>query len=130
LPNVKNDKIGVARVLGNLLSNAFKFTRKGGRVTVRLSFVHDELHLEVEDTGSGIEPSDVQKIFERFSRLDQHNEIAGTGLGLFVVKSIVNAHGGKIDVTSKPGEGTKFDIALPARPPVNERGELISLDFA
>lgn len=126
----KVDKIGVARVLGNLLSNAVKFTPKGGKVALRIYAEGENVHLEVRDSGSGMEPSEVQKIFQRFSRLDRHSEVAGTGLGLFVVKSIVTAHGGKVDVTSKVGEGTTFDLSLPLNPPVNERGELISLDFA
>ena len=77
-----------------------------------------------------MEPSEVSKLFARFSRLDKHREVAGTGLGLFVVKSIVTAHGGNIEVTSKVGKGTTFDTIFPKAPPVNERGELISLDFA
>lgn len=124
------DRMGLVRVLGNLLSNACKFTKKGGKIWVRVRPAQDEVHIEVEDTGTGMEPSDVQKIFERFSRLERHGDVAGSGIGLFVVKSIVTAHGGRIEVTSKVGQGTKFDITFPSNPPVNERGELISLDFA
>ncbi len=123
------DKMGFIRVLSNLLSNALKFTPKEGKVTVRLLPEDGEMHLLVSDTGSGMEPAEVQKIFERFSRLTKHQEVAGTGIGLFVVKSIVSAHGGRIDVVSQPGVGTTFDIAFPKHPPVNERGELYSLDF-
>ncbi len=124
------DKLGLSRVVGNLVSNALKFTPKGGKVTV-ISFLHGEqLHIQVNDTGSGMEPAEVTKLFERFSRLDRHKDIAGSGLGLFVVRSIVSAHGGRIEVTSKLGEGTMFDISLPTVPPVNAKGELICLDFA
>ena len=125
------DRLGFERVLGNLLNNAFKFTPREGRVDVRVAVsAEGELHMEVRDTGSGMEPSEVHKIFRRFTRLDRHSDIAGSGLGLFVVKSIVQAHGGGIEVISKVGEGTAFRLTFPAHPPVNEHGELISLDFA
>ncbi|MDC0359084.1 ATP-binding protein, partial [Oligoflexia bacterium] len=123
------DRLGFARVLGNLLSNALKFTPKGGSVFVRL-WVDTEFHVQIGDTGSGMEPSEAQRIFERFSRLEKHKDYAGSGIGLFVVRCIVEAHGGSIAVTSKVGQGTTFDIVFPLNPPVNERGELISLDFA
>ncbi len=123
------DRLGISRVIGNLLSNALKFTPKGGRVDVSASEVGDEVRIRVSDTGSGMEPAEVTKLFERFSRLERHREVAGSGIGLFVVKSIVTAHGGKIDVTSALGQGTTFEISLPKKPPVNERGELISLEF-
>jgi len=126
----KLDRLGFERTLGNLLSNALKFTPKGGRVGVELSSEEGRLHLRVRDSGSGIEPSEVNRLFERFARLAKHGDVAGTGLGLFVVKNVVAAHGGSIDVTSQPGAGTVFDVAFPSDPPVNERGELIALDFA
>jgi len=125
----KLDRLGFERTLGNLLSNALKFTPKGGRVGVELSSEEGRLHLRVRDSGSGIEPSEVNRLFERFARLAKHGDVAGTGLGLFVVKNVVAAHGGSIDVTSQPGAGTVFDVAFPSDPPVNERGELIALDF-
>lgn len=124
------DKTGLSRVTGNLVSNALKFTPRSGRIQIRTELKGDEMHLIVSDSGCGMEPAEVQKIFERYARLDRHADIAGSGIGLFVVKSIVTAHGGKIEVTSRVGEGTVFDLAFPRNPPVNERGELISLDFA
>ena len=124
------DKLGFARVVGNLLSNAFKFTREGGQVTLEVFSKRDDTHIKVIDTGTGMEPQDVRRIFERFGRLQKHENISGSGLGLFVVKSIVAAHGGKIEVTSKVDEGTTFELTFPEMPPVNERGELLSLDFA
>jgi signal transduction histidine kinase len=124
------DKLGFVRVISNLLSNAIKFTAKGGRVTLGAWQVGDEFHVRVRDTGSGMEPSEVNSLFERFARLEKHREVAGSGLGLFVVRSIVTAHGGRISVTSRVGEGTTFELTFPKHPPVNERGELISLSFA
>ncbi|NLF25877.1 MAG: response regulator [Deltaproteobacteria bacterium] len=124
------DKMGFARVLGNLVSNAIKFTPRSGSVWVRARMAGEDLQLEVEDSGSGMEASEVQKIFQRFTRLERHGEIAGSGIGLFIVKSIVAAHGGKIEVTSQVDKGTTFRITFPHNPPVDDHGELISLDFA
>ena len=97
---------------------------------IQLQNLVDEIQIRVQDSGCGMEPAEVRKIFERFTRLERHIETAGSGLGLFVVKSIVSAHGGRIDVTSQVGHGSVFEVTFPFKAPVNERGELISLDFA
>jgi signal transduction histidine kinase len=127
--NATVDKLGMTRVLGNLISNAIKFTPTGGRIDIGLQGDAESTEISIADTGQGIDAANVQKLFGRFSRLDQHQAVEGTGLGLFVVKSIVSAHGGRIEVRSRVGEGTTFTILLPAEPPVNERGELVSLAF-
>lgn len=124
------DRVGFSRVVSNLVSNAIKFTAKEGSVEVDCLVRDGYLQVSVTDNGSGMQPAEVQSIFDRFTRLDRHNAISGSGIGLFVVKSIVTAHGGRIEVTSKIGCGTTFTIILPKTPPMNERGELISLDFA
>ncbi|MCB0319481.1 MAG: PAS domain-containing sensor histidine kinase, partial [Bdellovibrionales bacterium] len=125
------DKMGFLRVVGNLMSNALKFTPSGGSVSVRgVTLPNGDMQIEVCDSGAGIEPGDLSRIFERYGRLDKHQEVSGTGIGLFVVRSIVQAHGGGIEVDSLVGKGTTFTIRFPKHPPVNERGELISLDFA
>lgn len=126
----KLDNLGFERVISNLLSNAIKFTPKGGTITISAFERAGTLQIQVKDSGCGMEPAEVQKVFERFSRLEKHSGVPGTGLGLFVVKAVVTAHGGSIEVTSQPDKGTMFDIALPSNPPVNDRGELICLDFA
>jgi signal transduction histidine kinase len=123
------DNLGFTRVVGNLLTNALKFTDKGGEVFIRARTVPTGIEIDVADTGSGMEAGEITKIFERFSRLEKHQAIAGSGIGLFVVKSLVAAHGGPVEVTSKPGQGTTFTLCFPAEPPVDARGELISLDF-
>lgn len=124
------DRVGFERVLGNLLNNAFKFTPRGGSVTLSYGECDDGgIRVDVSDTGSGMEPSEVTQIFQRFTRLERHNSVAGSGLGLSVVKSIVTAHGGNIEVTSKLGQGTTMRVTFPKNPPVNEHGELIALDF-
>lgn len=124
------DSLGFERVLSNLISNAIKFSPKGGQVQVRVLREGGGLAVAVQDHGSGMEPSDVQRLFSRYGRLSSHAQVAGTGLGLFIVKCIVSAHGGSIDVTSAPGKGTTFEVFLPDKPPVNERGEVLCLDFA
>lgn len=124
------DRVAFCRVLSNLLSNALKFTARQGHVWVAVGALKDGLELKVRDDGSGIEAADIQRIFGRFSRLERHQDIAGSGIGLFVVKSLVQAHGGKIEVISQVGKGTTFQVTFPSAPPVDAHGELISLDFS
>lgn len=124
------DPLGFERVVSNLLSNAIKFSRKGGSVSVRLGRGGGGVVLSVTDEGPGLEPSEVQRLFNRYARLSAHSTVAGSGLGLFIVKCVVSAHGGSIDVTSAPGKGTTFEVFLPDSPPCNERGEVLCLDFA
>jgi signal transduction histidine kinase/CheY-like chemotaxis protein len=134
--NSQGERVGVvdglsfARVVQNLVSNAIKFSEKGGAVQVGLDVKSSVVTLTVTDNGAGMEPGDVQRLFERFSRLSKHSQIEGSGLGLYLVKNIVSAHGGSINVTSQPGKGSTFIIELPANPPVNDRGQIMCLDFA
>ncbi len=99
------------QVLVNLLENAIKFTGENGLVTVRAS--RTPLKLEVEDTGIGIAESEIPKIFQRFYRVDRSKTRGSTGLGLTIVKHIVDLHGAKISVNSREGEGTCFIIEFP-----------------
>ncbi len=124
------DPLGFERVLSNLISNGIKFTPKGGGVFVEIKRNSTGVTLSVRDLGAGMEPSDVQRLFSRYGRLASHAQVSGTGLGLFIVKCIVSAHGGSIDVTSALGKGTAFDVYFPDRPPLNDRGEVLCLDFA
>lgn len=123
------DRLGFSRVLGNLVSNAIKFTPREGSIAVTADKEQGYTAIQVCDDGAGMEPAHAQHIFERFSRLKQHEDVSGSGLGLFVVKCIVEAHGGSIQVVSAPGRGTTFIVRFPEEPPVNERGEVISLEF-
>jgi signal transduction histidine kinase len=104
-------------VLGNLLSNAFKFTDRGGRVMLRAEPLDEEVHFEVSDTGAGIPPEQIPHIFQKFYQADNQGSAAhgGTGLGLAIARQIVVAHGGNIAVESTVGLGTTFDITLPVR---------------
>lgn len=104
-------------VLGNLLSNAFKFTEREGRITLRVEAVDDEIQLAVTDTGAGIPPSQLPHIFEKFFQADNQgpSSLGGTGLGLAIAKQIVVAHGGSIVADSTLAVGTTFTITLPVR---------------
>lgn len=124
------DSLGFERVLSNLISNGVKFSPKGASVFVAVKRDSTGVTLTVRDVGAGMEPSDAQRLFSRYGRLESHSQVSGTGLGLFIVKCIVSAHGGSIDVTSALGKGTTFNVYFPDRPPINDRGEVLCLDFA
>ena len=104
-------------VMGNLLSNAFKFTERRGEVDLTVELVDDAVHLEVRDSGAGIPQDQLPHIFEKFYQADNQRAAAskGSGLGLAIAKSIVEAHGGTIACDSTPGVGTTFTIVLPIR---------------
>lgn len=115
LPPVEADPDRIGQVMGNLLSNAFKFTLKGGRVTLRAMLEGDSLKIEVEDTGPGIPESERSRLFQRYGRTQSavSRGVSGTGLGLYISKAIVEAHGGRIWVESEVGKGTTFSLTLP-----------------
>jgi PAS domain S-box-containing protein len=103
------------QVMWNLLSNAIKFTPKGGRVQVALERVHSHIEIAVSDTGQGIEPTFLPYVFERFQQADRGTDrsYGGLGLGLAIVRHIVEAHGGTVHVESPgPGKGTVFTVKL------------------
>jgi signal transduction histidine kinase len=102
-------------VLGNLLSNAFKFTEHGGRIVLRAEPAGDQVRLSVNDTGAGIPPSQLPHIFEKFYQADNQgpSSLGGTGLGLAIAKQIVVAHSGSIAADSTLAVGTTFTITLP-----------------
>lgn len=104
------------QVLANLLVNAINYTPAGGRVEVRLQAVPGGWRVEVEDTGLGIAEEHLHRIFDRFYRVDpvRSRATGGTGLGLAVTRAIVQAHGGRIGVRSRPGVGSVFHVELPA----------------
>ena len=110
------DGMRFKQVLYNYLSNALKFTPEGGRVIVRVNAEGaDKFRLEVEDTGIGIKPEDVERLFVEFEQLESgpQKRFPGTGLGLSLTKRIVEAQGGKVSVTSSPGRGSAFAAVLP-----------------
>jgi signal transduction histidine kinase len=115
LPQIRVDKTKMGQVLRNLLANSSKFTPEGGKLWITAARADDWLHLSVIDNGAGIKKEDLERIFEPFCQLDYTpgNGKGGTGLGLAVVKEIVERHGGQIRVESEYGRGSRFTISLP-----------------
>ena len=103
------------KVVLNLVSNAFKFTLAGG-ITVRLSKEHGHVRLAVQDTGSGIPPEELPRLFERFHRVEgtKGRTHEGTGIGLALVQELVKIHGGTVSVESEVGRGSTFTVTIPA----------------
>ena len=115
LPQVWVDPERLTQVLTNLVSNAHKYTPEGGTITVRVRARGDVLAVEVRDSGIGISPEDQQRLFTRFFRSADPvaQAVGGTGLGLVITRSLVELHGGTIDVRSTPGGGSTFTVTLP-----------------
>jgi signal transduction histidine kinase len=113
---IQADKGRMFQVLDNLVSNAIKFTPAGGGVKVSVGPANGVVQLKVTDTGIGIDPAEQAQLFERFFRTATvaEQQIPGTGLGLYIARVIVEAHGGSIEVESRPGEGSSFCVELPA----------------
>ena len=150
--NAAFDPDKIEKILNNLISNAFKFTTQGGTITVNLSLIFDSgdndfneaekdkqfIELIVKDTGRGIAANHLNKIFQRFFQTESEDSNSGVGIGLALVKELVNVHRGNIFVTSKPGKGTKFTIRVPYYAERNEKqtesgvepesGELTSIE--
>ncbi len=114
LPRIRGDRLYLEQALINLLDNAVKYTERG-EITIAAEIQDSKLLLSVQDTGIGIDPVHLPRIFERFYVVDRarSRQTGGTGLGLAIVKHIVTIHHGEIKVTSTPGAGSKFTIVLP-----------------
>lgn len=117
------DEDRINEVLGNLISNAFKFTPRGGRVALSVAPTDENVVITVADTGVGISPEQLPHIFDKFYQADNQAQAAtkGTGLGLAIAKEIVEAHGGRTTVESRVGEGTTFVVTLPIEAPGAKR---------
>jgi signal transduction histidine kinase len=113
LPRVEVDSVRMAHVLSNLLSNALRHTPAGKAVEVSAKIDDGSLLLEVSDTGEGIAPDQIEHIFDRFYRVPGQAADTGVGLGLSIVREIVQAHGGEISAQGRLGEGARFSIRLP-----------------
>jgi signal transduction histidine kinase len=114
LPQVNADVKRLQWVIENLVRNAWQNTSEGGSVTVRLYEQNGNVVLDVTDTGIGISANDQQRLFTRFYRVERAANVRGIGLGLYVSKAVLDAHGGKIRVSSKRGIGSTFSLILPA----------------
>ncbi|MEV7110507.1 HAMP domain-containing sensor histidine kinase [Streptomyces anulatus] len=121
-PALRADPVRLRQAVGNLVSNAVRHTPEGGRVTLR-AYAHEEgdgrVLVEVADTGSGIPPEDLPRVFDRFWRAEKSRSrrTGGSGLGLAIVRKLVEAHGGTVDATSVEGEGSTFVLRLPGTTP-------------
>lgn len=115
---IRHDPQRIGQVVANLVANAVKFTPGGGTVRVEVSAADGSARIDVTDTGVGIDPDEMSRIFERFYRGTRANEArgSGSGLGLAIVRSIVDMHGGSIVVESRVGAGSRFSVSLPGDP--------------
>ncbi len=113
LPPVLADRARLLQVLANLVDNALRFTPEGGRITLGAAASSQGIRFWVQDTGIGIAPEHLPRLFERFYKVDPARQRRGTGLGLSIAKHIVEAHGGQIGVESTPGQGSTFWFVLP-----------------
>jgi two-component system phosphate regulon sensor histidine kinase PhoR len=109
------DSEQLQRAVDNLVDNAVKYNKQNGQIHFRTRKQGDSICLEVEDTGIGIPEENLPRIFERFYRVDKarSRELGGTGLGLSIVKHIAERHGGRVEVTSRLGQGSCFSLYLP-----------------
>jgi signal transduction histidine kinase len=110
------DPARVRQVFANLLDNAVKYTPEGGSVTVRARPEGDWVTVQFTDTGIGVPPEEQGRIWERLYRGDKSRSQRGLGLGLSVVKAVVEAHGGRVSVRSQPEQGAEFTVQLPSSP--------------
>jgi signal transduction histidine kinase len=114
-PTIRADGERLRQVIGNLIDNAVKYSPAGEPVEVRLVPVDGSVQISVHDRGPGIHHDDQQLVFEKFGRVSGGGSKPGTGLGLFIARSIAEAHGGTLSVSSAPGRGATFTLRLPVR---------------
>ena len=123
------DRRRLHEVLLNLLSNAVKYNRAGGRVDLRACNEGAMVRVSVSDTGAGLAPEDVSRLFQPFERLRaRESDVEGSGIGLVVTKRVIEAMGGTIGVDSATGEGSTFWFVLPSGPPAGTEGSPTQAD--
>ena len=117
VPPVYADKDDIQRVILNILSNSIKYTPEGGTIKIYVGFVYSDAYIKIIDNGIGIPESDLNRIFERFYRVDKSRarEMGGTGLGLSIAKEILDKNGGSIDIKSQINKGTEVVIKIPTK---------------
>ena len=117
VPPVFADKDDIQRVVLNILTNSIKYTPEGGLIKIYVGFVYNDAYIKIIDNGIGISEEDLNRIFERFYRVDKarSREFGGSGLGLSIAKEILDKNGGSIEIKSKVGEGTEVVIKVPTK---------------
>ena len=117
VPPVIANKDGIERVILNILSNSIKYTQENGNIKIYVGFVYNDAYVKIIDNGIGIPEEDLNRIFERFYRVDKARtrELGGTGLGLSIAKEILNQNKGSIDIKSEPEKGTEVVIRIPTK---------------
>ncbi len=117
VPPVYADKYDIERVVLNILTNSIKYTPEGGEIKIYVGFVYNDAYIKVFDNGIGIPEEDLNRIFERFYRVDKARtrEMGGTGLGLSIAKEILDKNGGSIDIKSVVGQGTEVVVRIPTK---------------
>lgn len=115
VPNVYADKYGIERVITNILSNSIKYTPENGNIKIYVGFVYNDAYIKIIDNGIGIPEEDLDRVFERFYRVDKARtrEMGGTGLGLAIAKEILEKNNASIDIKSQVGKGTEVVIRIP-----------------
>jgi signal transduction histidine kinase len=113
---VQGDRKRLHQAFSNLINNAIKYTADGGKITLGIAQKDGQIIIQIEDTGVGIIPGDQPYIFDKFFRSDEiRDDYQGSGLGLSIVKSVVERHNGRVWVVSVPGKGTSFTVVLPIK---------------
>jgi len=125
LPAIQADEARLQQVLANVVGNAIKFTPKGGAILLSVVHSGDSVRFTVADTGPGIPQEDLLHVFDRYWKGGRQGG-QGTGLGLFIVKRIVEAHGGRVWVESRAGEGSAFSFSIPVAPPSQEADQALA----
>ncbi len=117
VPLIKADKAGIERVITNILTNAIKYTPENGEIKIYVGFVYNDAYIKVIDNGIGIPKEDLDRVFDRFYRVDKARtrEMGGTGLGLSIAKEILEKNNAKININSELGKGTEVIIRIPTK---------------
>ncbi|MBR2525232.1 HAMP domain-containing histidine kinase [bacterium] len=107
------DVLELTRVINNLISNASKYSDKNSVIDVVLKKIDNKIYFQIQDYGCGIKMKELDNVFEKYVRLSNNQKSAGTGLGLYITKLIIEAHNGNINIESKPKKGTKITFSIP-----------------
>ena len=117
VPPVYADKDDIERIILNILTNSIKYTKENGEIKIYVGFVYNDAYIKIFDNGIGIPEEDLNRIFERFYRVDKARtrKLGGTGLGLSIAKEILDRNNGNIDIKSEEGKGTEVVIRIPTK---------------